>query len=341
MAKGMVSLRESIEEHERREALLGKSLECYSSAIDDVEKYIFRQYPTKFGMAPPSFAQERSQIRNGPACELLDETRQRLSNELADAAERLKTQMAGMVELRQVLSLIEQTTTSLTKQGEQRVSSFSDVASTLQVSMSLNSIDDFRNLLGVQVRNLRTLVDEMRQENRALVSELEKEMSTYRRKLDEAEKLAGTDPLTGLDNRRSFERRVRQLLDADQRFTLMILDLDHFRSINNQYGHIRGDEILQEFARRMQDVLRDGEHACRWGGDEFVILCLSPMRETVERSNDIEATLAGHYRLSGPGVSVVVRIGISIGLAEAHPGESASQIFARADALLYREKRKS
>jgi len=92
----------------------------------------------------------------------------------------------------------------------------------------------------------------------------------------EAERLSVTDPLTGAWNYRYFERRFEQEIERSRRFgrvlAMLMLDLDHFKSVNDRFGHQRGDEVLVEFARRVTGSVRDIDTFARYGGEEFVLI---------------------------------------------------------------------
>lgn len=100
------------------------------------------------------------------------------------------------------------------------------------------------------------------------------DITDRRRQEEQIRSLAQTDALTGLANRIFLSRRIDQLVRAPQpvAFCLLVVDLDQFKPVNDQYGHAAGDQVLVLVARRLQQVLRTGDLACRWGGDEFVVL---------------------------------------------------------------------
>ena len=92
----------------------------------------------------------------------------------------------------------------------------------------------------------------------------------------EAERLSVTDPLTGAWNYRYFSRRFEQEIERSRRFgrvlALLMLDIDHFKSVNDRFGHQRGDEVLVEFASRVTGSVRDIDTFARYGGEEFVLI---------------------------------------------------------------------
>lgn len=163
-------------------------------------------------------------------------------------------------------------------------------------------------------------------------------------KMNEAqlERLARTDVLTSLSNRRDFYERAQQEMARAKRsgkaFSLMLLDVDFFKKINDQYGHAGGDEVLRRLSRVLSDLLREVDSPARLGGEEFVVLMpetpLEGARLVAERVRaGMEATVVelGDGRL--------IRFTVSIGLAQWADGEDDIDVpLHRADEALYRAK---
>ncbi len=155
-----------------------------------------------------------------------------------------------------------------------------------------------------------------------------------------AEQLARTDTLTGLPNRRCFFERSEAELLRSRRFehplSLFILDIDHFKSINDRYGHAFGDQALQAVASVIRDCLRDTDILGRIGGEEFAAVL--PQSDT-----DSALQIAERLRLCIEELEFLTNgdrltLSASIGLATLHDGESLDQLMARADELLYQAK---
>jgi diguanylate cyclase (GGDEF)-like protein len=149
--------------------------------------------------------------------------------------------------------------------------------------------------------------------------------------------LAEFDALTTLHNRRSFDtllgREVSRARRYDRRLSLILLDLDEFKRINDRIGHLGGDEVLAEVAARIRGLVRSTDVAARVGGDEFAVVLPESGREEAE-------LLAGRIlkAVSGDAVAAAGRLAISAGVAELQPGDGARELFERADAALYRAK---
>jgi diguanylate cyclase (GGDEF)-like protein len=158
------------------------------------------------------------------------------------------------------------------------------------------------------------------------------------RRYGEARKLAETDALTGLFNQRYFHETLRREVMRAHRYTrkltLIVFDLDDFKSINDQIGHLAGDRVLAQAADRLREAVRSVDVACRIGGDEFAVIMPESSAEDGEQlfrrvHNSMRGTALGpdeqRLRLSG-------------GIAELLHGDTPASLFERADAALYRAK---
>lgn len=151
--------------------------------------------------------------------------------------------------------------------------------------------------------------------------------------------LAYTDPLTGLANRSELGRHLDSRLAAVSRgepaSTLLVLDLDSFKLINDTHGHHLGDQVLQELTRRMRDIVRDTDLVARLGGDEFALLVHLPDSEAPGFAERLLAGLNQPMLLE----SIVVNPGVSIGYAPADAALDAEQWIRQADTAMYEAKR--
>jgi diguanylate cyclase len=155
------------------------------------------------------------------------------------------------------------------------------------------------------------------------------------------QELATRDELTGLVNRRHMasllDRERQRGVRSGRGFSLAMVDIDHFKAVNDHYGHPVGDDVLRTFAHHAPQALRGTDVVARWGGEEFVLLlpeaALSAARIGIERLRGrVAATPMAH--LSG----VPIRVTVSVGLTEHIAGESVMQTLERADRALYEAK---
>ncbi|MEJ2479327.1 MAG: diguanylate cyclase [Acidihalobacter sp.] len=152
---------------------------------------------------------------------------------------------------------------------------------------------------------------------------------------------ARTDELTGLYNRRAMLRLLKRLdvkgrRQGDAGYTLLLIDVDIFKQINDNHGHAIGDAVLREFARRLRTVLRGQDRLARWGGDEFLAALFStPRAEAMAIAERLRASLADTPVLTPAGALTIT---LSIGVAHACPGEDVETCLQRADKRLYAAK---
>ena len=154
------------------------------------------------------------------------------------------------------------------------------------------------------------------------------------RQLSEMRTKAQTDALTGLANRDAVLAELERRL-AGAGATLLFLDLDGFKAVNDTYGHAVGDEVLRVVAKRLNNLVRDSNVVARLGGDEFVIIG-DPNTWPDARIRSLIATVSEVIEVEGLRMSV----GVSVGLATAGPGASAASLLERADAQMYEVKRR-
>lgn len=157
---------------------------------------------------------------------------------------------------------------------------------------------------------------------------------------EETSRLATTDPLTGVFNRRTFIELAEQELARSRRagtsLALMMLDLDHFKTVNDTYGHLTGDEVLVSFTRLIKDCVRRGDLVVRYGGEEFcVLLPATTLSAATALAERIRATCAAQ-ELTAKAFKVTVSIGLTayVGTTDATLGD----ILASADEALYEAK---
>jgi diguanylate cyclase (GGDEF)-like protein len=158
------------------------------------------------------------------------------------------------------------------------------------------------------------------------------------RRYGEARKLAETDALTGLYNQRYFHETLRREVLRAQRYernlALIVFDVDDFKAINDQIGHLAGDRVLAQAADRLREAVRSVDVAARIGGDEFaVILPESSSEDADQLYRRVQSSMRG--TTLGPDAD---RLRLSAGIAELQHGDTAAGLFERADGALYRAK---
>lgn len=172
------------------------------------------------------------------------------------------------------------------------------------------------------------------------IQELDAETRSLRERIQREHEQAMRDPLTGLFNRLAYNERVQQEYARWKRyrrpFSLAVLDVDHFKRINDSHGHSAGDKVLKALGELLAARSRETDFIARYGGEEFVILMSETSGEDalnkVEQLCNVVATCRFHYR------EKTVPVTISCGVAEVREDDAPDSLFERADQALYRAK---
>lgn len=151
------------------------------------------------------------------------------------------------------------------------------------------------------------------------------------------DKLASTDPLTGLYNRRSMDVFLQQALKSDSGFCVVMCDIDDFKKVNDTYGHDFGDVVLREIARITVKQVGANGYVCRWGGEEILILVSGSAKENATRiAENIRSNVANHvFELNNKWIHCTLTLGVST----YKEGQTVEETITDADGHLYQGKR--
>jgi diguanylate cyclase (GGDEF)-like protein len=163
----------------------------------------------------------------------------------------------------------------------------------------------------------------------------------FARKLAQVHHLGYYDELTNLPNRRLLLNRLKQAMAQSDRqhkqIALLFIDVDKFKSVNDKLGHEAGDKLLQQLADRLINCIRYGDTACRYGGDEFVIMLpeIDGMEDAVAVTKKICVQLSMPYLVDGTAIKVSASIGTTVYSAD---GRDCRELIKHADIAMYRAK---
>lgn len=151
---------------------------------------------------------------------------------------------------------------------------------------------------------------------------------------------ARTDALTGLANRRAFDQRLEEMFGSYRKgngrsFVIALVDIDHFKRINDQFGHQAGDEVLRQVANAIAQQLEGSYMVARFGGEEFAAIMPTPLRLSSERADKMRKAIA-EKSLDADGEAIAVSV--SVGLSELHDDPTTGPPIRRADEALYAAK---
>ncbi len=154
--------------------------------------------------------------------------------------------------------------------------------------------------------------------------------------------MALVDRLTNVYNRQAFEIMIKEAIKENKRnkieISLMILDIDEFKNINDTYGHIVGDKVIKKIAEILMNSIREIDNVFRWGGDEFVIVLKNCNLENAYKIGEkIKTTI---FEMELKEKSEKIKISISAGVVQYKENETEDEVLKRADELLYKSKEK-
>lgn len=205
------------------------------------------------------------------------------------------------------------------------------------LSNQVNGLTATGVAFGLLLIQWRSTIIQLRQEVR--IKEQQTLLEDSNRRL---QRLATEDELTGLANRRLFNLLVKEELVLQQRHgrppSLVLLDIDHFKEVNDRYGHLTGDEVLKALATTLTNSVRTSDLVCRWGGEEFAILL---RHSTIGKATDVAENIrkkvaATTFTVNGIPIKLTVSLGIS-GF-ECNSENALEEAYQRADSALYRAK---
>lgn len=206
-----------------------------------------------------------------------------------------------------------------------------------------SSLEELENMM----RSLVEDTEKMIEHNQHLEKELDRssaEMVELQSNLETVRKEAYTDGLTGLKNRKAFDEQLENMVEEygqeDGTFSLLMVDIDHFKDFNDTYGHQIGDQVLRLVSRVLIDGVKGRDMACRFGGEEFsIILPDTDSKGATSVAETLRKTISTKDIVNKVTQDKLGKITISIGVAEYKKGETPDQTLERADAALYTAKR--
>lgn len=201
---------------------------------------------------------------------------------------------------------------------------------------------DSASVMGIPTEELTPRVQQAVMTLMAEVDRLKKDLEKSRKRLREAEELADQDPLVPARNRRAFERELERIMSYVKRYesvaSLVFVDLDHFKQINDVHGHAAGDVVLRAVAELLIENTRQSDLVARIGGDEFAVLLMQTPIETAREKADSLLALVRDLQIPFEGKTL--RVSASAGAASLETGSDAAAVMAEADRAMYEQKRR-
>jgi diguanylate cyclase (GGDEF)-like protein len=320
------------------------AMECYRAALTCIGENAARILAGPGVDLEANLTGLAKRLAANPTVDSLKETESKVEVLLGEWGDKTADHFKGKAdEVKELLITLAKTAESVSNKDRGSSTQFKELIGRIEKIADLNDLTTIRTSLVQRVTELKKGVTQMAQDSQDLVANLKSQVSIYETRLKSVEHLAYRDELTMVANRRSVEERLRNSIANGQPFCVVMLDLNHFKQVNDHYGHNAGDDLLKQFAKELQLNTRSGDLVGRWGGDEFVVVLACEKTGAQAHVTRIHDWVFGKYKiLQDRGTPPVeIHLDASIGLAEWHPGETLQHVIEKADKAMYIDKNKS
>src|ERR1035437_7659752 len=209
----------------------------------------------------------------GISWSVIEATERSARKQIQDWAGRAATHYREKAtEVKDILIVMARTAESVGARDERCAQHINEITTRLQTIADLEDLTKMRASIEKSAAELNTSIGRMVAEGKTAIDQLRTEVIRFQVKLEEAEHIASSDSLTGLRSRLSMEGQIEMRMIADLPFCVAILDINGFKVVNDDHGHMVGDELLQMFSAELKSRCRSTDMVGRWGGDEFIIL---------------------------------------------------------------------
>ena len=242
-----------------------------------------------------------------------------------------------------VMDEIEHVMTMIDSAAGQASAYGNDLAGATARLASVGSPEGVRTIIETLIRSTR----EIEANNKALEQRLKasrSEIKLLQDNLDAVRTESLTDPLTSLGNRKYYDQSIAKAValanKAETPLSLLVSDIDHFKKVNDTFGHLTGDQVLRLVALSVKQNVKGQDLACRYGGEEFaIILPDTTLRAAITVAEHIRRSVMTKELIKRSTSENLGRITISLGVAAFRPGDTAASLYERADRCLYAAKR--
>jgi diguanylate cyclase (GGDEF)-like protein len=334
----MTSLKKYIDDWEG--SISRCSLNAYRAALACVGRNTERAIPGLKGGLAGTLSEIAEHLGTDVTPARIEDTQKRFEMEFGKWADSvIEDLQKKTLDVKEMMLTLAAAAERITQRDNNNSTRFSELTERLQSIVRLEDLSAIRRQLTASVLDLKANVHRMEEEGRATVLSLQTQIEIYRAQASESELRASTDQLTGIKNRRGLELALQSRRERKSRFSLILLDLNGFKRINDTHGHPVGDELLKLFANELLEQFGSGDVVGRWGGDEFIVITDASSAEIESSMNRVRRWVLGKYKVQTPGGILEIKLDAAIGIAAWDLREDLDRLLARADKMMYAEKR--
>jgi|HubBroStandDraft_4_1064222.scaffolds.fasta_scaffold27817_3 diguanylate cyclase (GGDEF)-like protein len=335
----MISLRKAM--HQDLEESLKSALESYRSALTAAGDAGANAYPPTGDNLKQSLLKLQEGLLYTATPSDFARTEQSVGQELkawGDSASHYYRESAE--EIKTLLLQIAKVAAEVGDRDQRYSVHFQTLAERLQEAAKLDNIAFMRQSLTSNAAELVDCVNKMTEDGKRTVEQLRAQISGYEQRMQESERLASLDPLTGVSNRRILERQLQRRAADASPFFLIYLDLNQFKLVNDTLGHQAGDDLLKQFSDELRHGLRPTDVVGRMGGDEFAVLVDGVAGNIQERIAHVKKRVNGDYSLATDRGKRKLPISAAVGIAVWKPGVTIQDLLSAADRAMYEDKKR-
>ena len=264
---------------------------------------------------------------------------------ILDHIERQKTYLEEReAEFREIIDLM---TAAMTGMNSENIAFYSTIRSQGERFEEITLLDDIKRMKNELVRevdHMREVVRHKERQDQSTFAILTNQVESLQKELVKARECANTDSLTGVRNRKALDEYLHQLVDRNRvsrtPFSLLMMDLDDFKRLNDTFGHTVGDRMLLAFAQKCQNMIRGDDFLSRYGGEEFtLILPGASLKNAIKKAKHLCRTISGsRYAADDSPNADAISVTVSIGVSCYRKGDRVKDLLERADQCLYKAK---
>jgi predicted signal transduction protein with EAL and GGDEF domain len=252
-----------------RDAAFQAALDSYLSSILDIAEMVAAIFPELGAACHEQLTRMRARLAFEANVKTLEESRDTLHQVLEAFTIRASHYTQSLNdELNRTLSLVAESEDAGSARNVHHVEHLVDFVDQMEKAVESGDLGK----LSVQATELRGFAESIEIDTRDAFLQVRDQMREFQQRLREAELLASRDALTGIANRREFDRQLASRIQGNHTFCALLFDLDQLKSINDRLGHLYGDEVLRKIGARLNSLVRTRDFVCRWGGDEFAVI---------------------------------------------------------------------
>lgn len=337
----LISIRRQMNEAERFAARFRALVNAFLGVAAVLPKTIMPASPELSRQCRQSFEEVTAPLRDDPAAESIDQVGKVVVRQIEEIARSNKAASDDFdATMKDVVATVAAAISGFRGHGERHKSSLTKLADGFDSLARVDDIVELRRRLREDVVKLRQSVEEMRRESEESVRRFESQISVFQQRLEAARQGSDIDRLTLLGSRRGAERRLQAIAERPGPVCVLLFDIEGFRGINDRYGALFGDKLLQALAHQLRDSFPEEGALFRWGPDEFLAIADGALAGSMDLCRSIcEGFADSNYTTYEGGRKERVTATISWGAAQYSRGESIERLCLRAREILEQNRR--